>query len=85
MTLNNDKTITVKLADNISTKKTVQVELQLWNSATAEYKTIQTVSVEIDGTSGATNTGKSGTLSAIATGSMYKAVYGSIESDPVSF
>ena len=85
VTLNNDKTITVKLADNISTKKTVQVELQLWNSATAEYKTIQTVSVEIDGTSGATNTGKSGTLSAIATGSMYKAVYGSIESDPVSF
>ena len=85
VTLNNDKTITVKLADNISTKKTVQVELQLWNSATAEYKTIQTVSVEIDGTSSATNTGKSGTLSAIATGSMYKAVYGSIESDPVSF
>ena len=85
VTLKSDKTITVTLADNISTKKTVQVELQLWNSATAEYKTIQTVSVEIDGTSGATNTGNSGTLSAIATGSMYKAVYGSIESDPVSF
>ena len=77
--------ITVTLKNAISGKKTVKVAIQMWNGATAEWKTITTVSVEIDGTTTATDTGSIAKPAVIGNSGIYKAVVGNVESDAVNF
>ena len=77
--------ITVTLKNAISGKKTVKVAIQMWNGATAEWKTITTVSVEIDGTTTATDNGSIAKPAVIGNCGIYKAVVGNVESDAVNF
>lgn len=79
--LNNDKTITLTLKGIVSADTKYTADLQLWNAATAEYKSIQ--SVELTIAKGA-KTVTSSALPAIAVGNMYKVVVSGVASQPIT-